>query len=61
MLEVLVGLDEDLLGDILRLGVIARQTGSGRKNHVLIGTHERRELDRTARLRGWRLHWCRFV
>src|SRR5208282_1401225 len=44
LIEVLVSPDERLLSDVLRLRVVARQTGGGGENHVLIGTHERREL-----------------
>jgi hypothetical protein len=44
MREMLIGPQKDLLRNVLRLPVIACQAGSGRKNHVLIGTHEGGEL-----------------
>ncbi len=47
-LEVLVGLDEDLLGYVLRLGVVPHETRRGGKDHVLIFTHEGREVCRRA-------------
>src|SRR5882757_11164163 len=55
--EMFVGADEHLLGNVLRLRVVARQAGGSRKNHVLIGTHECRKLSRSLRL-----HWnvCSF-
>jgi hypothetical protein len=47
---------ENLLRNVLGLPVIACQAGGGRKNHILISTHEGRELDFAAGLRGSRLH-----
>lgn len=50
--EALPCLDEHLLGDVLGLRGIARKAGGRRENHVLIGSHERRELRREALARG---------
>ena len=33
-------------------GIVSRETGGRRENHVLIGSHERRELRREALARG---------
>ena len=43
-LEMLIGSQEDLLRNVLRLPVIAGQAGRSRENHILIRTHEGREL-----------------
>jgi len=44
MREMFISSQENLLRDVLRLTVIACQAGSGREDHILIGTHEGREL-----------------
>ena len=50
-LDYFIGLDEHLLRDVLGLRVIAGQAGGGGEDHVLISTHEDRELRRGGRLR----------
>jgi len=42
--EMLIRSQEHLLRNVLGLPVIACQAGRSRKNHILIRTHERREL-----------------
>ena len=41
MVEVFVGLEEDLLRDVLGLRVVAGQPDGGGKHHVLVFAHER--------------------
>ena len=59
-LEMLVGLQEHLLRDVLRLRVVAGDPRGGGEDHVLVVAHERGEVDRADQARGWCLHW-RFI
>jgi hypothetical protein len=56
-----IGSQENLLRNVLRLPIIACEAGSGRKNHILIGTHEGRELAGAVGPVGWMMHWSVFV
>ena len=38
--EVLVGLQEHFLGNVLGLPIVPNEAGGSRKNHILVGTHE---------------------
>jgi len=59
--EVLVGFQEDLLGNILRLRVVAGEARGRGEDHILVVAHERGEVDRGDQARGWCLHWSVIV
>src|SRR5439155_3591976 len=42
--KALVSLEEDLLRNVLRIGLIAQHAKSGRVNHILIGLHKRLKM-----------------
>jgi hypothetical protein len=61
MREMFIGSQENLLCNVLGLPVIACQAGGGRKDHILIRTHEGRELGRVVWPGRWMAHWSVFV